>query len=273
MRQFLSKLAAALLLGLASGSAAHADAATYDGLLARYVSRGADGVNRVDYARWKAAATDKAALDGFIAEQEKARPSAMTTAQKFAYWANLYNAVTLKVVLDRYPVASIRDIKSDGVWLDPKAFTGPWVAKRVTVEGRELSLDEIEHTILRPTFKDPRVHYSVNCASIGCPNLRPVAWRAETLDADLDEAARDFINHPRGVAVDGKGGLMVSSIYTWFKADFGGTDAGVIAHLAKFAGPALAKQLGPVKAIGADQYDWSINDTSGSTSGTKAARQ
>ncbi len=172
----------------------------------------------------------------------------------------------MKVIIDAYPVASIRDIKSRGVWLDPKAFIGPWVEKRVTVEGRELSLDEIEHTILRPTFKDPRVHYAVNCASFGCPNLRPVAWRAETLEADLDAAARDYVNHPRGAALDG-GSLKVSSIYKWFKADFGGNDAGVIAHLQTYANPELAKKLEIVKAIGEDAYDWSLNDTGGAKTG------
>ena len=92
---------------------------------------------------------------------------------------------------------------------------------------------------MRPTFKDSRVHYSVNCASIGCPNLPLRAWRAETLDRDLDTAARAFINHPRGVRVGPDGRLRVSSIYKWFKEDFGGTDAGVLAHLRKYSGPDL----------------------------------
>jgi Protein of unknown function, DUF547 len=141
------------------------------------------------------------------------------------------------------------------------------VTKRVTVEGRELSLDEIEHSILRPTFRDPRVHYSVNCASIGCPNLRPKAWHAETLDADLDAAARAYVNHPRGASIGSDGGLTVSSIYSWFKADFGGTDAGVIAHFKKFAEPDLAKRLEMVSGIGADSYDWGINDATAKGAG------
>ena len=262
-------LAVAMTLAMATSALSETagnGSAAFDALLGRYVVKGADGVNRVDYARWKGAGPDVAALGQFIQAQAAAAPSRLSKPEQLAYWANLYNAITLTVIIDAYPVASIRDIKSKGVWLDPKAFTGPWVEKRVTVEGRELSLDEIEHAILRPTFKDPRVHYSVNCASFGCPNLRPVAWRAETLEADLDAAARDYVNHPRGAALEG-GSLKVSSIYKWFKADFGGDDAGVIAHLQKYASPQLAKKLEPVKAIGDDAYDWSLNDTKGAKTG------
>jgi hypothetical protein len=233
--------------------------AVYDALLARYVSVGRDGVNRVDYARWTASAGDRKALDDYILELSARRPSAMTRADAFAYWGNLYNAVTLKVILDRYPVASIRDIKSDN-WFDPKAYAGPWRQQRVTVEGRKLSLDDIEHEVMRPTFKDPRVHYVVNCASYGCPNLMPRAWRAATLETDLDAGARAFVNHPRGVTVLPDGSLKVSSIYKWFIADFGGDDAGVIAHIRSFAGPDLARRLAPSVRISDEGYDWSLND-------------
>lgn len=244
-----------------------ADEAVFDGLLQRYVLAGADGVNRVDYGRWRATAADRAALDGYIAGQARLTPSQMGKQEQFAYWANLYNAITLKVILDAYPVASIRDIKSSGVWFDPKAFTGPWVAKRVTVEGRLLSLDEIEHSILRQTFKDPLVHYSVNCASYGCPNIGMKAWRAATLDADLAQAARAYINHPRGVMVAANGALKVSSIYSWFKADFGGSDATLIAHFKRYAGPELAKALDAAKEIAGDDYDWSLNDVKAGAKG------
>lgn len=232
--------------------------AAYDALLKRYVLPNPDGVNRVDYARWKASAADVKALDDYIAALSSTQPSRLSRNEAFAYWANLYNAITLKVVLDRYPVKSIRDIKSDGLF-DPKAYIGPWRTKRVTVEGRQLSLDDIEHEIMRPTFKDPRVHYAVNCASFGCPNLPPKAWDAATLDVDLDAAARDFVNHLRGAAVLPGNKLRVSSIYKWFRDDFGRDDAGVIAHLRKYARPDLARRLEKVTAIAEDQYDWSLN--------------
>ena len=232
--------------------------ALYNKLLQTYVSIGSDGVTRVDYARWRSSAADRKALESYITEMSARKPSGMARAEAFAYWGNLYNAITLKVILDRYPVASIRDIKSDN-WFDPKAYTGPWRQERVTVEGKRLSLDNIEHDIMRPTFKDPRVHYVVNCASYGCPNLMNRIWTAATLEADLDAAARAFINHPRGVTVLANGSLKVSSIYKWFIADFGGNDAGLIAHFRQYAGPVLAKSLTAATRIADDDYDWSLN--------------
>jgi hypothetical protein len=248
---------AAVAPGALAQSVVDADA-VYDTLLRRYVSLGTDGVARVDYGLWRATAADKAALEGYIANLTARRPSSMARPEAFAYWGNLYNAITLSVVLDRYPVASIRDIKSDA-WLDPRSYSGPWRQQRVTVEGRRLSLDDIEHEIMRPTFKDPRVHYVVNCASFGCPNLMNRAWRAATLEADLEAAARAFVNHPRGVTVLPNGTLRVSSIYKWFIADFGGDDAGLIAHFRQFAEPALAQRLAGSPRIAEDDYDWSLN--------------
>lgn len=233
--------------------------AAYDTVLKRYVVVSSDGINRVDYARWHKSAEDRKALDAYVTQLSARQPSKMPRNDAFAYWGNLYNAVTLKVILDRFPVASIRDIKSSGSWLDFKSYTGPWREQRVTVEGKKLSLDNIEHDIMRPTFKDPRVHYVVNCASFGCPNLMDRAWRAATLEADLDAAARAFINHPRAVTVLPSGGLKVSSIYKWFIADFGGDDAGVIAHLKTYAEPALAAKLTPATRVVEDGYDWALN--------------
>jgi Protein of unknown function, DUF547 len=247
------------MFGVAAVRAEDADTA-FDALLAKYVKPSADGVNRVDYSAWTRSRTDREALDRYIAGQAAAMPSTMKPNESLAYWANTYNAITLKVILDHFPVASIRDIKSEGVWLDPKAYLGPWAAKRIKVEGRDLSLDEIEHQILRPVFKDNRVHYAVNCASFGCPNLQQKAWRAATLESDLDAAARAYVNHPRGVTVTG-GKLNVSSIYAWFKVDFGGNDAGVIDHLKKYASADLASKLATASAIDGDSYDWSLNNT------------
>ncbi|MDX2275557.1 MAG: DUF547 domain-containing protein [Hyphomonadaceae bacterium] len=227
-------------------------------LLARYVSLHQDGVNRVAYARWRASTADMARLNAVIDALAAQRPSAMSRPVAFAYWANLYNAITLKVVLDRYPIDSIRDIRSEGVLFDPQALIGPWRARRVSVEGRRMSLDDIEHDTLRPLVRDPRVHYAVNCASIGCPNIQPRAWSADSLERDLDAAARAFVNHPRGARIVSSS-LRVSSIYEWFKADFGGNDVGVIAHLRRFAEPALRDQLASVTRISGHDYDWALN--------------
>ncbi len=270
-RQFCATgllLAAAVTGGLLPSDASAAEDldAPYDALLARYVRSGADGVNRVDYAGWHANAADRRALDAYIKALEARRPSAMPRGEAFAYWGNLYNALTLKLVVDRYPIASIRDIRSEGglaSWLDYKAYLGPWRQPRSTVEGKLLSLDDIEHKIMRPTFKDPRVHYVVNCASYGCPNLKPTAWRAATLEADLTAGAKAFVNHPRGATVMPDGGFRVSSIYKWFIEDFGGNDAGVLEHLRQYASPPLAAKLAGVSRIASDSYDWSLNRTGG----------
>ena len=214
----------------------------------------------MDFGRWAINQADRAALNTYVGDLAAQRPSTYSRDRAFAYWANLYNAVTLQVILENYPIRSIRDIRSEGTGLDPRALLGPWRTKRVTVEGRRLSLDDIEHAIMRPTFRDPRVHYAVNCASIGCPNLMPRAWRAETLNADLDAAARAYINHARGVRVDANGAVQVSSIYRWFRADFGTTDANVLVHLRRYASPDLARRLNGATRIAGHSYDWALND-------------
>jgi hypothetical protein len=258
-RTILAGLGATTGAVLMTSSAEAQDIATLNALLGRYVSVGADGLNRVNYAAWRGNAADKAALNAFITGSAAERPSTMARNAAFAYWANLYNAITIKVILDNPPVRSIRDIRSRGTGLDPAGFTGPWREKRVTVEGTQRSLDDIEHSIMRRQFRDPLVHYSVNCASVGCPNLRNRAWVAATLTADLETAARAFINSRRGVRVQPDGSIRVSSIYNWFKADFGGNDAGVLAHLRRYASAPLSGQITGNVRISGDDYNWALN--------------
>jgi hypothetical protein len=155
-------------------------------------------------------------------------------------------------------VKSIRDISLGGS-LTSFVTGGPWSKPLVTVEGKALSLDNIEHDILRKVWRDPRVHYAVNCASLGCPNLMPAAFTAATLDAMLTQGARDYVNHRRGVNLTGKT-LRVSNIYTWFVEDFGGNERGVLAHVSQYAAPALKAQLAGINSIAGYDYDWSLND-------------
>ena len=128
------------------------------------------------------------------------------------------------------------------------------------VRGIDLSLDAIEQDILRKGWRDPRVHYAVNCASISCPNLPLRAWRGAGLSVALDAAARAYVNHPRGERFEGTA-LVVSSIYSWYAADFGGSDAAIIRHLAAFASEPLRKRLEATARIARDTYDWSLNAT------------
>lgn len=226
-------------------------------LLKRFVKRSPDGLNRVDYAAFKD--QGQAELKQYIKMLQGVDLGTLNRKEQFAFLANLYNAKTIDIVLDHYPVASIKDISLGGGLLASLAG-GPWKAKVLTLKGVQLSLDDIEHGMLRPVFKDPRVHYAVNCASIGCPNLQDTALTGATLDVQLDSAARDYVNSPRGAMI-ANGSLTVSSIYSWFKADFGTSDEAVISHLARYAGPEKAAKLKSITSIGGHGYDWRLNDT------------
>lgn len=232
--------------------------APLDRWLAEYVKSGPDGIHRVAYGRVNA--SNKAALADYI-EQLQALPiRRYSRAEQRAYWINLYNAKTVQLVVQKYPVTSIRDIRLGG-GLVARFFGGPWGGKSLKVEGTALSLDDIEHRILRPIWRDARTHYAVNCASLGCPNLAATAYTAASMEAMLDEGAAAYVNHPRGAAVV-NGKLIVSSIYQWFIDDFGGNDVGILAHLRRYAAPAKRAELAPFKALddNSDRYDWALND-------------
>lgn len=241
----------------ASGSQQTVDHSAWDRLLTTYVKPGPDGLNRVDYKAFRS--EGHAALKDYIARLESVDPRTLDRPEQFALLANLYNAKTVDIVLDHYPVPSIRDISLGGGLLGVLTG-GPWKAKVLKLNGVELSLDDIEHAILRPIFKDPRIHYAVNCASVGCPNIGTEAFTGAKLDAQLDAAARAYVNSRRG-ADPRPDGLVVSSIYDWYQADFGGSEDGVIRHVKAFADPGLAQKLGATTSIAGYAYDWSLNDT------------
>lgn len=225
----------------------------WNGFLERNVHLGTDGINRIAYG--KVTPDDREALRAYLAGLQQVPIRTFNRGEQRAYWINLYNAATVNVVLEHYPVDSI--LKID---ISPGLFAkGPWKKKLLEVEGEAVSLDDIEHRILRPIWKDPRTHYAVNCASLGCPNLQAQAYSSGNLEALLDAGARAYVNHPRGARVAG-GRLTVSSIYAWFEDDFGGDDAGVIAHLRRYAEPALARQLEGVRRVSGHAYDWALND-------------
>lgn len=228
------------------------DHAAWDGILKTYLDAGHEsGINRFDYAGLKASGEDMDRLRNYLLALTGLDPRTRSRDVQMAYWINLYNALTVWVVTQDYPVDSIRDIKSGLITF------GPWERELVTVAGQSLTLDNIEHNILRPIWKDARIHYAVNCASIGCPNLAADAYRADNLEALLEQGAREYINHPRGARVEG-GELEVSSIYEWFQVDFGGNVGGVLAHLRNYANPELAASLAGFDDFDHD-YDWDLN--------------
>lgn len=223
--------------------------------LSTYVIPSDDGVKRVAYGL--VSDRDRALLGDYIAGLSDTRISRYSRPEQFAYWVNLYNALTVQVVLDHYPVMSIRDIDiSPGLFAD-----GPWRKTLVTVEGESLTLDDIEHRILRPIWGDPRIHYAVNCVAVGCPNLQPVAFTSENTQQLLEQAARDYVNDPRGVRID-QGRLTVSSIYSWFMSDFD-QNGGVIEHIKRYAEPGLLAKLEGIDRIHDYDYDWSLNASIG----------
>ncbi len=232
------------------------DHAIWAELLDTYVTASGDGINRVDYGALAGSEAGLGKLGRYIDRMQDVEVSALARDEQFAYWANLYNAVTVEVIVEHYPVASIRDIS-----ISPGLFwRGPWGKKLVTVEGEELSLDDIEHEILRKVWDEPRVHFAVNCASIGCPNLRREPFTGTKLDDQLAEAARDYVNHPRGAAFDGDT-LLLSSIFDWYGKDFGSPKSERLETIAQWAEPALADKIAGHTGSIRYAYDWSLNDT------------
>ena len=229
------------------------DHGAWSGLLATYVKPGSDGLNRFAYGAVTPA--DRQALKTYISGLSGVEITGFNRKEQLAYWLNLYNAVTVQVILDHYPVKSIKDIDISGFLKD-----GPWQKELVSVEETPLTLDNIEHAILRPIWRDPRIHYGVNCASVGCPNLLTGAFTGANADAMLDANARAYINSPRGVLVEADGSISVSSIYSWFAHDFGNSEAGVIEHLLKYAEPALGDKIRKANDLSDTHYDWALNE-------------
>lgn len=221
-------------------------------LLERHVSTPDDGIARFDYAR--VSDQEHKSLKQYLNNLAGVAVTDLNRTEQKAYWINLYNALTVDVILDHYPVDSIRDIKLSGLF-----SIGPWKADLITVEGHALSLNDIEHRILRPIWDDPRIHYAVNCASLGCPNLQNRAFTADNTESLLNTAAHEFINHQRAVhIVDDE--LIVSSIFDWFIEDFGDNEEGVIKHIMQFADDDLKQTLSRFDSFD-DEYDWQLNDT------------
>ena len=211
------------------------------------------GIVRVKYAN--VTPTQKQRLKDYIKTLSNTDHTKLSKDAQLAYWANLYNAQTVDVILDSYPVASIRKIK------DRPLDLGPWDDKRLSVKGKQLSLHDIEHGIVRPLWpNEPRIHYILNCAAAGCPNLGQKAYTTQNIQQSLHDAAITYVNDPRGVTVLLNGQIQVSKIYSWYKADFGGSHEAILNHIRKYANADLKSALKDKKRIAKYEYDWSLND-------------
>ncbi|MFT7464231.1 MAG: hypothetical protein ACI9EF_002580 [Pseudohongiellaceae bacterium] len=231
--------------------AADALHAPFTELLKRFVVNGI-----VDY---KGLSKNTAGLDTYIAALSQAKPGTGPTA--FAYWINAYNAFTLRLILEHYPkIESIKDISS----------SDRWDAKRWSADGKVLSLDAIEHKILRP-MGDPRIHFAINCASFSCPDLRNEAYLPSRLDAQLTDATSVFLANPaKGASSSTKKGffggqdhnLYVSKIFDWFEDDFDRWSDGAVAFVKRHGPQKVSAYIeSHRKDLDVEHldYDWSLN--------------
>lgn len=225
----------------------------WDAFLVRYLRIGADGVHRVTYGA--VAPEDRALLENYVARLGGLPISRYSRPEQMAYWINLYNALVVRLVVDHYPIASIRDVGKG----PDESGVGPWKKELVEVEGTPLSLHDIAHRILRPIWRDPRVHYALACGAVSCPNLQPEPFYADQLDRQLSEAAMAYVNDRRCIRIEGDQ-LNLSSLYRWYRDDFGPTDQDVINHLMAYAAPNLAMKLQGFDQISDDGFDWRLND-------------
>lgn len=208
------------------------------------------GVNLFDYSGL--IDDGREPLDQYLDELTSADPLLLNRAEQKAYWINLYNAVTVAVILDNYPLVSITDIGGK------VGSFGPWDNDAVELNGITLSLNDIEHRIIRPLYNDYRIHFAVNCASIGCPNLATEAFTSENMEELLDTAAAEYVGHPRGVTVNGSQ-LLLSSLFEWYASDFGSDQKQVLETLAKHADPETKDAMLKFSADADYYYDWSLN--------------
>jgi hypothetical protein len=227
-----------LCLGLIASTVV-ATPADLDATLKRHVVGDA-----VDYAALKA---DPAGLDAYVNWLATQDVSNGDRNQRLALLINAYNAFTLKLIVEHYPLKSIRDIPEDRRWKDVR-----W-----NVGGRMVSLDQIENEMIRPVFNEPRIHFALVCAAKGCPPLRAEAFRANDLEKQLDDQMRKTHGTDTPWTKYERGTLKLTSLYDWFKSDFGEPLAFVARYVPELSGDMSAGIKPRVEFL---DYDWSLND-------------
>lgn len=220
------------------------DHAIWAELLNKYIKPGG-----VDYTGLK---SEEEKLDQYLKILEDTDLKSLSHEEQFAYYINAYNAWTIKLILSAYPgIKSIKDLGT--LW------ESPWKKKFIHINGELLSLDDIEHHILRPRFKNPRVHFAINCSAVSCPPLRSEPYLSSSLDRQLEEASCSFVNDPNSYRLEGDT-FYVSQIFKWYTEDFNND---VLGFYLKYAKGDLKKELTEKKdviRIKYLRYDWSLND-------------
>lgn len=215
-------------------------------LLQKYVDR--DGM-----VNYKGFQKDSLHLNSYLNELSTNPPDENTwsSEEQIAYWINAYNAFTVKLILDHYPLESIKDI---GAAIQIPFVNSPWDIKFIEINGNKLDLNNIEHSILRKTFNEPRIHFAINCASFSCPMLRREAYVADKLNVQLEEQVIQFINDSdRNNIVPTH--AEVSKIFSWFKGDF--TKNG---SLKEFLNQYAKIKIEEDVRISYLDYNWSLNE-------------
>jgi hypothetical protein len=226
------------------------DHAAWTRLLSEHVKDG-----RVDYSQWKDRPAAQA-LQGYLDTLSGVDESVFrqwAQPQQLAFLINLYNAATVRLILDHYPVNSIKNI---GGW-----FSGPWSQKVVRVFGNVTTLGHIEHQRLRKDYREPRIHFAIVCGALGCPPLRPEAYVATRLEEQLQDQGRSFLSDTNKNWADGDTRtLHLSPLFKWFKSDFTASGGSVQAFVAPYLGLDVApNRLLQDWSIRYTDYDWALN--------------
>ncbi len=228
----------------------HIDQSDWNSILKTYVvTQHSSGINRFRYA--DVSKEDRKRLSAYIRSVTKIDPREYRRDEQKAYWLNLYNALAVQLVLDHYPVDSIQNIGGKG-------SAGPWGEKLVTVADEKLSMNDIEHRILRPIWQDHKIHFGLACASLGCPSLLPEAFTAANVNDLLRGAGRDFINSRRGVLLE-NGKLKASQMFSWYQEDFAKSETSLLKVFAHYADDRQALYLLGFSGKIDYGYDWRLN--------------
>lgn len=208
-------------------------------------------VNEQGFVNYKGFIADSVQFNQYLNLLSNNHPNSKNWSkdERLAYWINAYNAFTVKLIVDHYPVASIKDIKNGIPFVNTV-----WDIKFIKIEDATYDLNNIEHGILRPKFKDPRIHFAVNCASFSCPKLLNHAFTGEKVNAQLDQAARDFLADPSKNIIK-KEEVQLSKILSWYRGDFKKYDD--ILDLVNAYGPIQVDKNAKVSYL---DYIWTLNE-------------
>ncbi len=204
-------------------------------------------------------------LEAYLGQLEGTDPSALSRDEAMAFWINAYNAFTLELICGNYPLKSINELHTGGLILGSILKKTAWDRGFIEINGRDYSLGQIEHKILRPRFDDPRIHFAIVCAARSCPPLRSEAYEAGALDRQLDDQGRLFLAERSDLNdydLDKKIAYL-SPIFSWFKKDFGEDRTDRLLFLADYMPPEAARSVRAAPeewTIRYKTYDWSLNE-------------